>query len=42
MEISVYLMAAAVTAEEMNGVGGMIKKTRGTAVFHQETISVPE
>ena len=32
----------AVTVEEMTGVGVMIKKTRGTAVFPQEAISVPK
>ena len=34
------ISTTAVTVEERTGVGMMIKKTRGTAVFHQETISV--
>ena len=42
VEIFVFMKAAAVTVEEMTGTGRMIKKTRGTAVFHQEAISVPE
>ena len=33
-------MTDAVTVEEMTGVGVMMKKTKGTAVFPQETISV--
>ena len=41
VEIFVFMKAAAVTVEEMTGTGRMIKKTRGTAVFHQEAISVP-
>ena len=41
VEIFVFMKAAAVTVEEMTGIGRMIKKTRGTAVFHQEAISVP-
>ena len=36
------MKAATVTVEEMTGVGVMIKKTRGTAVFPQEIISVPK
>ena len=36
------LAAIAVTVEEMTGTGLMIKKTRGTAVFHQETLTVPK
>ena len=28
--------------EEMTGTGGMIEKTKGTAVFHQETLTVPK
>ena len=39
-EIFVRGITTAVTVEEMSGVGMMIEKTRGTAVFHQETISV--
>ena len=42
VEIFVSLAVATVTVEERTGVGGMMKKTRGTAVFHQETISVPK
>ena len=41
VEIFVCGMTTAVTVEEMTGVGVMIKKTRGTAVFPQEAISVP-
>ena len=40
VEIFVWTVTAAVTVEERTGVGWVIKKTRGTAVFHQETISV--
>ena len=39
VEIFVFMKAAAVTVEEMTGVGMMIEKT-STAVFHQEAISV--
>ena len=43
VEIFVRLSGAAVTVEERTGVGGMIEiKTRGTAVFRQETISAPK
>ena len=42
VETFVFMRTTAVTVEERTGVGGMIKKTRGTAVFHQETISVPK
>ena len=38
--VRVIITPAAVTVEEMTGTGMMIKKTRGTAVFHQEAISV--
>ena len=34
-------MTTGVSVEIMTGTG-MIKKTRSTAVFHQETISVPK
>ena len=37
-----WTTATAVTVEERTGGGMMIQKTRGTAVFHQETISVPK
>ena len=40
VEIFVSTAASAVTVEEMTGGGGMMKKTRGTAVFPQEAISV--
>ena len=42
VEIFVSTGTTAVTVEEMTGGGRMIKKTRGTAVFPQETISVPK
>ena len=37
-----WTAGAAVTVEDMTGVGIMMKKTRGTAVFPQEAISVPK
>ena len=40
MAISVFISSTAVTVEEMTGIGMRIQKTRGTAVFHQEAISV--
>ena len=42
MEISVWGARVAVTVELMTGGGGMTQETRGTAVFHQQTISVPK
>ena len=42
VEIFVWTVTAAVTVEERTGVGWVIKKARGTAVFHQKTISVPK
>ena len=41
VEIFVWRATAAVIVEERTGVGLMIKKTRGTAVFHQ-TLTVPK
>ena len=35
-------MNTGVSVEKMTGAGRMIKKTRSTAVSHQETISVPK
>ena len=42
VDLRAYIKTSAVTVEEMTGVGMMIQKTRGTAVFPQETISVPK
>jgi len=40
MFVWMWSTATAVTVEVRNGRGLMIEKTRGTAVFHQEAISV--
>ena len=42
MEIFAWGARVAVTVELMTGGGGMTQETRGTAVFHQQTISVPQ
>ena len=42
VDLCAYISTTPVTVEEITGVGSMKKKTRSTAVFPQETISVPK